>query len=88
VHYLDHLQHRFAHHPPRDQEVILAHAETRNRFAALADWVAQLPPCPERDRAIDALDTACMLSNAAIARTQLRTDYYPDGTGSSPASPG
>lgn len=63
---------RFAHHPPQGDAVIRAHVQIRVWFGELADAVNHLlPDCPERDKALDALDLAAMHSNAAIARTQM-----------------
>lgn len=67
------LGRRFEHHPPTSDDVIKAHELVRASFANLAQWVnSLLPDCPERDKAIDALDLAAMHSNAGIARTQLQ----------------
>ena len=42
-----------------------------------AQWLLMfVPDCPERDKAIDAIDLATMHANAAIARTQLKGAWY------------
>jgi len=65
---------RFVHHPPTSDEVIGAHVDTRVNFETIARWVNSiLPDCPEKEKAIDALDLAAMHTNAGIARTQLQT---------------
>lgn len=66
---------RFAHHPPTSAEVIAAHEQVRVEFARLAVWVHDLLPAgDDRRKAIDAIDVAAMAANAAVARTQLRSD--------------
>jgi hypothetical protein len=63
---------RFAHHPPTSNAVAAAHEAARLKCVTLAAFVFNtIPPGDERERAIDAIDDACMAINAAIARTQL-----------------
>lgn len=70
----DAITNRFTHHAPQNTEVVGAHVETRHHFNTLAQWVNEiLPDCPEKEKAIDALDLAAMHTNAGIARTQLET---------------
>jgi len=66
---------RFRYHVPGDPSVLRAHETVRaecQRLAVLLDEL--LPPCAERDHALDAVDLAAMWSNAAVARTQLRDE--------------
>lgn len=68
----DLVANRFVHHPPKNEDVVSAHVWTRESFMDLALQInATLPDCPEKEKAIDALDLAAMHTNAAIARTQL-----------------
>lgn len=69
------IKERFAYHPPMTDAVIHAHEDVRALGYAAARMLEELiPPCHERDLAIDALDLAVMHANAAIARTQLRKE--------------
>lgn len=64
---------RFEHHPPTSDAVVSAHQITREMGAAFAQWMVNaMPWCPERDKAVDAIDLAVMHANAAIARYQLK----------------
>lgn len=66
---------RFRYHPPSNDAVIIIHVKMRDEFMQLAHKInVQVPDCPEKEKAIDSLDLACMHVNAAIARTQLRDD--------------
>ncbi len=62
------IHNRFTYHAPTDSQ---AGRYQRIRYEAgqLARTFASLcPACPELDRAIDKIDEAVMLANAAIAR--------------------
>jgi hypothetical protein len=64
------LANRFTHHPPKDDQ---AERYGTIRLAALsmAVIVRDLTPCsPEQARALNAIDEAMMLANAAIARNE------------------
>lgn len=64
---------RFRYHVPSDEKVLRAHETVRAECARLATLLDELlPPCREKDSAVDAVDLAAMWSNAAVARTQLR----------------
>ena len=64
---------RFRHHPPTSREVIDAHERVRAYGLALALHLDDvLPDCPEKGRALDAVDDVVMYANAGIARTQLK----------------
>lgn len=68
----DAITNRFIHHPPSNNDVVDAHVWTREHFMDLALAINRfLPDCPEKEKAIDALDLAAMHTNAGIARTQL-----------------
>lgn len=70
-------QDRFTHHPPTSPQVIRAHERARENGSAFATWLLRhVPPCPERERALDAIDLATMHANAAIARTQLEGVWF------------
>lgn len=64
----DELAHRFVHHPPKGDQA--------NRYGLVRGYIlkcavacTELTPCsPEQARALNALDEAMMLFNAAIAR--------------------
>lgn len=64
------LENRFRHHPPK--------ADQTDRYAAVREHILHaavacvgLTPCsPEQTRALNALDEAMFLFNAAIARTE------------------
>jgi hypothetical protein len=63
------LDHRYQHHPPRDQAAITAHETIRGGARAFAQIITDFVPAgPERDRALDAVDDAMFRSNAGIAR--------------------
>lgn len=70
---LDELARRFTHHAPTDDQAgrdrIAQHERVRAAGLAFAQLLADLTPdCPERARALDAVDDAVMRANAAIAR--------------------
>lgn len=66
---------RFRHHVPTNPRVTRAHETVRLECLRLAATLEDLlPACDERDQALDRVDHACMLANAAIARTQLREE--------------
>jgi hypothetical protein len=70
-------QARFAHHAPTGAAVVAAHEQARAHGAEFATWLLSfVPPCPSRDRALDAIDLATMHANAAIARTQLEGAWH------------
>lgn len=65
---IDQLHHRFKHHPPIGDQV-RRYEEVREAIKVAAiNCVALTPCCPEQTRALNALDEAMMLFNAAIAR--------------------
>lgn len=62
------LRNRFLHHPPKGDQAE-RYAEIRAQICATAVMCVGLTPCsPEQARALNALDEAMMLFNAAIAR--------------------
>lgn len=70
---LEQLAHRFTHHPPIGDQ---AERYLRVRFNILecAKRIVDLTPvCPEQTRALNALDEAMFLANAAIARHEPRS---------------
>jgi hypothetical protein len=68
---------RFRHHPPTGPNVVQAHEQARTLGAGYAQWLMMfVPDCPERDKALDAVDLATMHANAAIARTQLKGAWH------------
>lgn len=70
-------QNRFIHHPPTTPQVIQAHESARDIGSACVTWLLRyVPPCPERNSAVDAIDLAIMHANAAIARTQLEGAWF------------
>lgn len=64
------LAHRFSHHAPvRDQAE--RYAAIRAKFLDTAKFIVDATPCcPEQTRALNALDEAMFLANAAIARNE------------------
>ena len=62
------LAHRFAHHPPSPEAIERHKAVRRAALDCASTLVAVAPQSRERELAIEALDQACMLANAAIAR--------------------
>lgn len=64
------LKNRFMHHPPKGDQA-QRYAEIRSQICATAIMCVGLTPCsPEQARALNALDEAMMLFNAAIARNE------------------
>jgi hypothetical protein len=62
------LENRFMHHPPKGDQGV-RYGEIRAKILETAKFVRDNTPCsPEQTRAINALDEAMMLANAAIAR--------------------
>ncbi len=63
------LNHRFNHHPPRDEAQRTAYETVRATIRDAAKTIDPLVPnSPEKTRALNALDEAMFLYNAAIAR--------------------
>jgi alpha-ketoglutarate-dependent taurine dioxygenase len=64
------LENRFKHHAPRGDQAE-RYAEVRETIlSAAADCVRLTPCCAEQTRALNALDEAMFLFNAAIARNE------------------
>jgi hypothetical protein len=64
------LANRFMHHAPKGDQVD-RYATIRMTILSTAKTVRDLTPVsPEQTRAINALDEAMMLANAAIARNE------------------
>lgn len=64
------LENKFMHHPPKGDQVE-RYAEIRAQIMATAIMCVGLTPCcPEQARALNALDEAMFLFNAAIARSE------------------
>lgn len=62
------LENRFVHHPPKGNQAE-RYAAIRAQCLELAQFIRDETPCsPEQTRAINAIDEAMMLANAAIAR--------------------
>lgn len=67
---VDQLANRFNHHPPKgDQPERYTNVRHAIKQAAI-ECVRLTPCCPEQARALNALDEAMMLFNAAIARNE------------------
>lgn len=66
----DQLEHRFAHHPPKNQETGDAHARVREILLNAADEIVQLTGASSREQslAITKLEEGMMWANADIAR--------------------
>jgi hypothetical protein len=65
---IEELAHRFDHHPPQGDQAA-RYTNVRHAIKQAAVTCVELTPCsPEQTRAINALDEAMMLFNAAIAR--------------------
>lgn len=63
------LDHRFNYHPPRDDSQRAAYEAVRATIRNAAKTIDPLVPnSPEKTRALNALDEAMFLYNAAIAR--------------------
>lgn len=66
----DQLANRFTYHPPVGDQAD-RYERIRHQILATATLVVELTPCsPEQTRALNALDEAMMLANAAIARNE------------------
>jgi hypothetical protein len=64
------LHNRFTHHPPAGNQAD-RYSEIRQLLLNTAVRCVDLTPCsPEQARALNALDEAMMLFNAAIARNE------------------
>lgn len=67
---VDQLAHRFDYHAPKGDQT-KRYAEVRRAIKHAAVECVALTPCsPEQARALNALDEAMMLFNAAIARNE------------------
>lgn len=62
------LAHRFLHHTPTDEQARRYGIVRLSILAAAKECVEVSPCCPEQTRALNALDEAMFLFNAAIAR--------------------
>ena len=63
------LDHRFNYHPPKDDTQRKAYESVRAAIRDAAKAIDPLVPnSPEKTRALNALDEAMFLYNAAIAR--------------------
>lgn len=62
------LSHRFTHHPPQGDQAKRYETVRATILAMAKVCVEHTPCCPEQTRAINALDEAMFLFNAAIAR--------------------
>lgn len=66
----DQLANRYTYHAPKGDQVE-RYARIREQIFATATVCVELTPCsPEQARALNALDEAMMLFNAAIARNE------------------
>lgn len=64
------LSRRFVHHPPKGDQAD-RYAAIRAQILATAQRCVAITPCsPEQSRALNALDEAMFLFNAAIARNE------------------
>lgn len=67
---LEQLSNRFNYHAPKDDQAA-RYAEIRRFIECCAGECVQITPCsPEQSRALNALDEAMFLFNAAIARNE------------------
>lgn len=66
------LERRFNHHPPHGDQTQRYGAVRASIRQAAAECVDLTPVCPEQTRALNALDDAMFLFNAAIARTEAK----------------
>lgn len=62
------LANRFTFHPAHSGQTSLYESNRAYALALAGHLVAYVPASPELDRAIDAIDSAVMWANAAIAR--------------------
>jgi hypothetical protein len=66
----DQLANRFSYHAPKGDQAA-RYEKIRAQLLTTATVCVELTPCsPEQTRALNALDEAMMLFNAAIARTE------------------
>lgn len=64
------LEHRYCYHAPKGDQA-QRYEEVRSAIFIAARTCVQLTPCsPEQTRALNALDEAMFLFNAAIARNE------------------
>jgi hypothetical protein len=64
------LKNRFSHHPPKGDQAE-RYAKIREEIFAASLVCVDLTPCsPEQTRALNHMDEAMMLFNAAIARNE------------------
>lgn len=64
------LANRFDHHPPKGDQAS-RYVQIRANIRETAQLCVALTPCsPEQTRALNALDEAMLLFNAAIARNE------------------
>ena len=64
------LEHRYLHHPPKGDQAE-RYAAIRAKICETAKVVRDLTPCcPEQSIALNKLDEAMMIANAAIARNE------------------
>lgn len=64
------LSHRFTHHPPKGDQAE-RYGAIRAQILATAQRCVEITPCsPEQTRALNALDEAMFLFNAAVARNE------------------
>ncbi|WP_420811787.1 DUF7681 family protein [Kutzneria albida] len=65
----DDIEHRFAHHPADSYTRRAAHESVRSLCRTLARHLLDVvPPCDDRDLAIEHLEDCMFRANAAIAR--------------------
>lgn len=63
------LDNRYKYHKPTDDMTVTRYANVRASILETAKICVELTPCcPEQSRALNALDEAMFLFNAAIAR--------------------
>jgi hypothetical protein len=66
----ENINHRFMHHPPKDQDTINLHEQVREKLRATAGYIdTVVPEGREKALALTKLEEALMWANAAIART-------------------
>lgn len=69
------IAHRFVHHPPRNQFVVIAHESVRELLGGVAQALNdRLPEGREKALAMTKLEEALFWANAAIARSPGNTD--------------
>ncbi len=66
----DQLVNRFTYHAPKVDQAQRYERIRQQLFATATVCVELSPCCPEQTRALNALDEAMMLFNAAIARNE------------------